>query len=165
MSATVSHTLTPDAPIHCTSPISIPAPFIISPPIKHTHEHAHAVKHTQHALVSHLSPPSLPRIPGPFITRRPLTVTDGPARHWHSPSLRLIRPQQQTDSWSNMSSGGETAAINNLRHMITSAWRSCVVVETKSGVGGGGQWWSSMSCVQAGLGDVTVRARETVMVA
>lgn len=66
-----------------------------------------------------------------------------------------------------MSSGGETAAINNLRHMITSAWGSCVVVETKSGDRGGGvgEWWSSMSCVRAGLGDVTVGARETVMVA
>lgn len=138
MSATVMDTLTPDVPIHCTSPISIPAPFIISPPIKCTHEHAHAVKHTHNTLASHLSPPSSPRIPGPFITRRPLTVTDGPARHWHSPSLRLIRPQQQTDSWSNMSSGGETVAINNLRHMITSAWGSSVVVETKSGVGGDG---------------------------
>ncbi|KAK2887869.1 hypothetical protein Q8A73_019317 [Channa argus] len=58
----------------------------------------------------------------PFITLQPLTVTDGSARHWHSPSLRLIRPQQQTDSWSNMSSGGGTAAINNLRHMIVTPW-------------------------------------------
>lgn len=94
------------------------APVHNPPPSTHTHP---------------LPPiPSSRRIPGPFITGRPLTVTDGSARHWHSPSRRLIRPQQQTDSRSNMSSGGETAAINNLRHMITSArWGGGVRV----------QWW------------------------
>lgn len=87
----------------------------------HTEKHIHArPKHTPptHASHTHLSPLSTVWIPEPFITRLALTVTDGSARQCYYPSPRLIRPHQQSDSWSNVSIGGETAAINNPRHMV-----------------------------------------------
>lgn len=108
----------------------IPDQFITgsTPPI-HTHIYAdtHTPKNTYthvpnihplHTPHTHLSPLSTVWIPEPFITRLALTVTDGSARQCYYPSPRLIRPHQQSDSWSNVSIGGETAAINNPRHMV-----------------------------------------------
>lgn len=65
-----------------------------------------------------LAPLPLPCLPGPFITRLPLTVTDG-----SDPGLAPHQRQNHTahgptDSWSTVSSGRKTAAINNPRHMI-----------------------------------------------
>lgn len=120
MSGSVVLKLTPGAPVYCVSSVWIAGQFIISSPLHHPHTTlTHTPQtYTEHTPRSHLSPPSSPRIQGPFITSPAPTVTDGSARRWHCPSQRLIWPQRRTDSWSNMSSGAETAAINNLRHMI-----------------------------------------------
>jgi len=45
----------------------------------------------------------------------------GSAQAWHFTSARIIRAREQNDSWSAVSSGVETRAINNLCHMICTA--------------------------------------------
>lgn len=105
--------LTPGVPLNCLSRIWIPGQFIISPLLEHTHKPT-AQTCSEHTPCTHL----FPRRPYTIHHSLPLTVTDGSARHWHYPTQRLIWLQQHTDSWSNMSSGGETVAINNLSHVM-----------------------------------------------
>lgn len=94
---------------------------------------------------------------------------------------RMGRPATGTlpawDSYgrsSRLTAGATCQVVERLWPLITSVtwspqhggllwwWKRSLVL---GGMGRGGTWWSSMSSVQAGLGDVTVRARETVMVA
>ncbi|KAK1788359.1 hypothetical protein P4O66_016810, partial [Electrophorus voltai] len=60
----------------------------------------------------------VPHLPGPFITRLLLTVTDGSGPQLAPHQRQNHTAREPTDSWSAMSSGEETAAINNPRHMI-----------------------------------------------
>lgn len=64
------------------------------------------------------APLPTPRRPGPFITQPLLTVTDGSDPGLASHQRQNHTAHEPTDSWSAVSSGGETVAINNPRHMM-----------------------------------------------
>lgn len=91
MSPTVLHALTPGAPIHRTPPISIPAPFIISPPIKHTRPNTGGPR--THPARARLTP--LPSV----LAAHPWTIhhqTAADSDGWVGPPLALSQPESHT---------------------------------------------------------------------